>query len=122
MRALALVGRKWTILIVRELLPGSRRFTQIQRSLGADPKVIATRLHELTAEGLLTRVAYAEVPPRVEYSLTKSGKALERVVDDLRRWGSARRQVSGPQGQTSRGVSGLSSAEKGVRKERRARP
>jgi DNA-binding HxlR family transcriptional regulator len=86
------IGQKWTVLIVRDLLAGPRRFTQIQRSLGADPKVVATRLRALTAEGIVSRAAYAEVPPRVEYSLTRRGRALEPVVDALRRWGSARRE------------------------------
>lgn len=87
-RALAVVGQKWTLLIVRDLISGPRRFTEIQRSLGADPKVISARLRELAAGGLVSRKAYAEVPPRVEYALTEPGRALEYVVESLRRWGS----------------------------------
>lgn len=87
-RALGLIGRKWTLLIVRDLIRGPRRFTQIQRSLGADPKVITARLRELEAAGLVSRATYAEVPPRVEYSLTAPGRSLEPVIDALRRWGS----------------------------------
>lgn len=88
--ALAMVGPKWSLLIVRDLIPGPRRFTQIQRSLHADPKVITARLRELESAGILSRTTYAEVPPRVEYALTERGRALEPVVDALRRWGSRR--------------------------------
>ena len=97
-RTLAVVGQKWTLLIVRDLLPGPRRFTQIQRSLGADPKVVTARLRELEAAGILSRTTYAEVPPRVEYALTETGKALEPVVDALRRWGSAGSRATFPAG------------------------
>lgn len=86
--ALALVGHKWTLLIVRDLIGGPRRFTHLQRSLGADPKVITARLRELEAGGLISRTTYAEVPPRVEYALTERGRALRPVVDALRHWGS----------------------------------
>lgn len=89
-RALAAVGHKWSLLIVRDLIAGPRRFTQIQRSLQADPKVITARLRELEAADILSRTTYAEVPPRVEYALTERGRALEPVVDALRRWGSRR--------------------------------
>lgn len=89
-RTLAVVGRKWTLLIVRDLIPGPRRFTQIQRSLGLDPKVVTARLRELQAAGLVSRTTYAEVPPRVEYALTGPGRELEPVVDALRQWGAAR--------------------------------
>jgi DNA-binding HxlR family transcriptional regulator len=87
-RALALIGHKWSILIVRDLVHGPRRFTQIQRSLRADPKVITARLRELEAAGILSRTTYAEVPPRVEYALTQVGTELEPVIAALRQWGS----------------------------------
>lgn len=87
-RALATIGPKWSLLIVRDLIPGPRRFTQIQRSLQADPKVVTARLRELEAAAILSRTTYAEVPPRVEYALTERGRALGPVVDALRRWGS----------------------------------
>lgn len=88
-RSLALVGHKWTVLIIRDLLSGPRRFTEIERSLGrANPKMITTRLRELEQTGLVSRTAYAEVPPRVEYALTARGLALRPVIDALREWGS----------------------------------
>jgi DNA-binding HxlR family transcriptional regulator len=87
-RSLALVGHKWTVLIIRDLLSGPRRFTEIQRSLGrANPKMITTRLRELEQTGLVSRTAYAEVPPRVEYALTPRGRALRPVIDALKEWG-----------------------------------
>ena len=86
-RALARVGPKWTLLLVRDLLRGPRRFTELQRSLGADPKVITARLRELEADGLVSRTTYAEVPPRVEYALTERGRGLRRVIRELGRWG-----------------------------------
>lgn len=88
-RALGVVGHKWTLLIVEELLEGPRRFTEIERSLGgANPKMVAARMRELVAAGLVTRTSYAEVPPRVEYTLTERGRALRPAVDALRRWGA----------------------------------
>jgi DNA-binding HxlR family transcriptional regulator len=87
-RSLALVGHKWTVLIIRDLLSGPRRFTEIERSLGrANPKMITTRLRELEQTGLVSRTAYAEVPPRVEYALTARGRALRPVIDALKEWG-----------------------------------
>ncbi|HEU5288024.1 MAG TPA: helix-turn-helix domain-containing protein [Candidatus Limnocylindria bacterium] len=88
-RALDIVGHKWTLLIVQDLLGGPRRFTEIQRSLaGANPKMVTARLRELEAARLISRTSYAEVPPRVEYALTERGRALRPAVDALRRWGA----------------------------------
>ncbi len=87
-RALDVVGHKWTLLIIEELLGGARRFTQIERSLGhANPKMVTARLRELETAGIVSRTSYAEVPPRVEYALTERGRALRPAVDALRRWG-----------------------------------
>ena len=88
-RALAVVGLKWTLLIVRDLMKGPLRFTEIERSLRyANPKMITARLRELEAAGLVSRTAYAEIPPRVEYALTERGRALRPVIEALRKWGS----------------------------------
>ena len=88
-RSLEVVGYKWTLLIVRELVDGPRRFTQISRALPrANQKMITARLRELEAAGLVWRETYAEVPPRVEYSLTARGRALRPVIDALRSWGN----------------------------------
>jgi DNA-binding HxlR family transcriptional regulator len=92
--ALEIVGHKWTLLIVEQLLAGARRFTEIERALGgANPKMVTARLRELEAAGLVSRTVYAEVPPRVVYALTERGRELRPAVEALRRWGarSARR-------------------------------
>ena len=87
-RSLEVVGYKWSLLIVRELLVGPRRFTEVARALPrANPKMITARLRELEAAGLVSRETFAEVPPRVEYSLTTRGRALRPVVDALASWG-----------------------------------
>lgn len=87
-RALDIVGHKWTLLVIQELLAGPRRFTEIERSLGrANPKMVTARLRELEAAGLVSRTSYAEVPPRVEYALTERGRALAPAIAALRSWG-----------------------------------
>ena len=86
-RALAVVGHKWTLLIIQDLFDGPRRFTEIERSLAvANPKMITARLRELEAAGLVSRTTYAEVPPRVEYALTGRGRQLRPTIDALRLW------------------------------------
>ena len=88
-QALTLVGHKWTLLIIEDLLGGPRRFTQIERSLGsANPKMVTARLRELESAGLVSRAIYAEVPPRVEYALTERGRELRPVIEALRRFGA----------------------------------
>ena len=87
-----LIGKKWTILILRELLKDKKRFNEIQKSLGGiGPRVLSSRLDELEEKGIVKRVAYAEVPVRVEYSLTERGEDLRDVVvgmaDWWRKWG-----------------------------------
>jgi DNA-binding HxlR family transcriptional regulator len=83
-----LVGRKWALLIVEDLLGGPRRFSEIERSLGeANPKMVTARLRELEAARLITRTTYAEVPPRVEYALTERGRELRPTIAALRRFG-----------------------------------
>src|SRR5438309_11844118 len=87
-RAMELVGNKWALHIVDCLLGGPRRFTEIERSLGdVNPKLITVRLRELEAAGLVSRRAYAEVPPRVEYALTEWGRELRPSIAAARRMG-----------------------------------
>jgi DNA-binding HxlR family transcriptional regulator len=87
-RALDLVGDKWTLLIVRDLLAGPRRFVELQRVLpGISTEQLRSRLHRMVADGLLTRHRYREVPPRVDYALTDRARALEPVIGALARWG-----------------------------------
>ena len=87
-RTVNVIGGKWTTLIVRELLGGTKRFGEIRTSLtGVSPKTLTDRLRELEAHGILEREVYAEVPPRVEYSLTERGRALRPIFDAMSEWG-----------------------------------
>lgn len=87
-RTLRVIGGKWTLLIMRDLFGGTKRFGEIRRSLGhVSPKTLAQRLRELEGQGLVTRTVYPEVPPRVEYALTEKGRNLEEIIDAMRRWG-----------------------------------
>ena len=85
---LVLVGTKWKVLIVRDLLTGTKRFKELQRSVGCSQKVLTDNLRELETNGLVSRKVYAEVPPRVEYSMTKLGATLEPVLDAMAKWGT----------------------------------
>jgi DNA-binding HxlR family transcriptional regulator len=88
-RALALIGPKWTLQIVEALLEKPRRFTELERALvDVNPKVLTDRLRELVESGLVLRTYHAEVPPRVEYSLTDRGRALRPAITALERWGA----------------------------------
>jgi DNA-binding HxlR family transcriptional regulator len=87
-RALDLVGDKWTLLIIRDLAAGPRRFVELQRVLpGISTEQLRSRLNRMVADGLLTRQRYREVPPRVDYELTERSRALMPVVGALARWG-----------------------------------
>lgn len=79
---------KWTLLILRELFMGTRRFGELRSALpGVSPKTLAERLRGMEAQGIVHREIYPEVPPRVEYSLTELGQTLSPVIDSLRDWG-----------------------------------
>lgn len=87
-RALDLVGDKWTLLIVRDLAPGPRRFVELQRVLpGISTEQLRSRLNRMVADGMLTRKRYREVPPRVDYALTERSRQLMPVLGQLARWG-----------------------------------
>jgi DNA-binding HxlR family transcriptional regulator len=87
-RALDLVGDKWTLLIVRDLASGPRRFVELQRTLpGISTEQLRSRLNRMVADGLLTRQRYREVPPRVDYELTERSRELMPVIGALARWG-----------------------------------
>lgn len=85
---LVLVGTKWKVLIIRDLLTGTKRFKELQRSVGCSQKVLTDNLRELENNGLVSRKVYAEVPPRVEYSMTKLGATLEPVLNTMAKWGT----------------------------------
>src|ERR671916_536201 len=87
-RALDLVGDKWTLLIIRDLASGPRRFVELQRTLpGFSTEQLRSRLSRMVADGLLTRQRYREVPPRVDYELTERSRELMPVLGALARWG-----------------------------------
>jgi DNA-binding HxlR family transcriptional regulator len=87
-RALDLVGDKWTLLIVRDLAAGPRRFVELQRVLpGISTEQLRSRLNRMVGGGLLTRARYREVPPRVDYELTQRSRELLPVLGALARWG-----------------------------------
>ncbi len=85
---LCLISDKWKILILRDLMDGTRRFGELKKSIGSiSQKVLTTNLRSMEADGLVTRKVYAEVPPRVEYTLTEKGRSLHPVLDAMRTWG-----------------------------------
>jgi DNA-binding HxlR family transcriptional regulator len=87
-RALDVVGDKWTLLIVRDLASGPRRFVELQRVLpGISTEQLRSRLNRMVADGMLTRRRYREVPPRVEYELTERAYALMPIIGEVARWG-----------------------------------
>ena len=87
-RALDLVGDKWTLLIVRDLASGPRRFVELQRVLpGISTEQLRSRLNRMVADGMLTRQRYREVPPRVDYELTERARDLLPVLGSIARWG-----------------------------------
>ncbi|MDB5994955.1 MAG: HxlR family transcriptional regulator [Pseudomonas sp.] len=86
-RAEAIVGDRWTVLVLRELFMGSHRYDEIQAQTGGTPQMVATRLKNMEADGLVERRRYSERPPRYEYHLTAKGQAFYSVVLALRAWG-----------------------------------
>jgi DNA-binding HxlR family transcriptional regulator len=79
---------KWTVLIIRDLAEGRSRFCELERSLaGISPRTLSLRLRALEDAGIVDRRTYPEVPPRVEYALTEKGRALEPLIEDMRRYG-----------------------------------
>ncbi len=86
---LTLVSNKWVVLILRDLFTGTKRFGELKRSLTPiSQKVLTQQLRAMEANGVVHREVYAEVPPRVEYSLTELGRSLEPIVDSMREWGT----------------------------------
>ena len=86
---LQLIGDKWKVLIIRDLLSGTKRFSELMRSVtGITQKVLTSNLRSMEAAGLLTRKVYPEVPPRVEYTLTETGYSLKPIMDSMVDWGT----------------------------------
>ena len=84
----SLIANKWKIVILRELLTGTKRYNELTRSVvGISAKVLTENLRDLESDGIVNRVAYPEVPPRVEYSLTEKGEDLKDVIEAMRQFG-----------------------------------
>lgn len=85
---LMLIGDKWKVLILRDLMPGTKRFGELKKSVGnVSQKVLTAQLRDMEENGLVNRQVYAEVPPRVEYSLTDLGRSLKPILDAMWTWG-----------------------------------
>lgn len=85
---LTLIGDKWKVLILRDLLSGTKRFGELKKSIGSvSQKVLTAQLRDMEESGLLSRKVYAEVPPRVEYTLTELGYSLKPILDAMWNWG-----------------------------------
>lgn len=86
---LQLIGDKWKVLIIRDLMTGTKRFNELMRSVsGITQKVLTSHLRSMESDGLLTRKVYPEVPPRVEYTLTATGRSLKPILDSMVSWGT----------------------------------
>ncbi|MDD6987975.1 helix-turn-helix domain-containing protein [Ruminococcus sp.] len=85
---LMLIGNKWKVLILRDLMPGTKRFGELKKSIGSvSQKVLTAQLRDMEQSGLVNRKVYAEVPPRVEYSLTELGQSLKPILEAMGNWG-----------------------------------
>ena len=85
---LTLIGDKWKVLILRDLMPGTKRFGELKKSVGSvSQKVLTAQLRAMEEKGLVQRKVYAEVPPHVEYSLTELGRSLKPILDSMWVWG-----------------------------------
>lgn len=87
---LQLIGNRWKVLIMRDLLEGTKRFGELKKSVGSiTQKVLTQNLREMEESGLLIRKVYAEVPPRVDYTLTEIGYSLKPILDSMIQWGTS---------------------------------
>ena len=88
-----LIGNKWKLLIIRNLLVRPWRFNELQKSLeGISQKVLTESLRSMESDGIVIRTVYAEVPPRVEYSLSELGETLRPILDAMQAWGTEYKQ------------------------------
>ena len=90
---LMLIGDKWKVLILRDLMNGTKRFGELRRSIGTvSQKVLTAQLRDMEQKGLVNRKVYAEVPPKVEYSLSDTGFSLKPILDSMVEWGNEYRE------------------------------
>ena len=92
---LKIIGGRWKVLIIRELLLGVRRFGELERALpGITQKMLTQQLREMEQDGIVHRKVYAEVPPKVEYSLTSLGESLQPILNAMHEWGAKQLSVN----------------------------
>lgn len=88
-----LIGSKWKLLILRDLLTGTKRYNELKKSIsGISQKVLTASLKSMVEDGIVIRIDYAEVPPRVEYSLSELGQSMKPVIDVMEQWGQYYKQ------------------------------
>lgn len=87
--AMEIIGNKWTALILRDLFTGSKRFCELEKSVGSiNPRTLSQRLDDLESHGIITKKSFAEVPPRIEYTLTRKGRDLQPTLEQMANWGT----------------------------------
>ena len=92
-RTLNIIGKKWAVLIIRDLLSGKKRFGELLLSLsGISPRTLSARLNELESNFIIKKKIFPQVPLKVEYTLTKRGKDLHFILDQMNKWGSSHKQ------------------------------
>jgi DNA-binding HxlR family transcriptional regulator len=100
---LSLLGNKWKVLILRELFTGTKRFGELSRGVpGISQKMLTQQLRQMEKDNLVQRKVYAEVPPRVEYSLTEIGRSLSPILDAMHKWGTKYRMLNGKKGEVKK--------------------
>lgn len=93
---LTLIGDKWKVIILRDLMEGTKRFGELKKTVGkVSQKVLTANLRQMEDVGLVNRKVYAEVPPKVEYSLTETGKSLKPILDAMKVWGIEYKKENG---------------------------
>ncbi len=86
--AMEIIGNKWTALILRDLTSGPKRFSELEKSVGSiNPRTLSQRLDDLEKHGIITKASFAEVPPRIEYTLTRKGHDLLPILKQMATWG-----------------------------------
>lgn len=86
---LMLIGDKWKVLILRDLMTGTKRFGELKKSVtGISQKVLTSNLRDMEENGLVSREVFPEVPPKVEYTLTDLGRSMQPILDTMAKWGS----------------------------------
>lgn len=100
---LTLISDKWKVLILRDLMPGTKRFGELKKSIGhVSQKVLTSQLRQMEQSGLVSRKVYAEVPPRVEYTLTDLGYSLQPIMDAMWSWGeNYKKKLSAEESETA---------------------